>query len=53
MLAITCNLDPDTTKLHHPQGLDEALSEICRTVRKFGFELQQDSLYLCQNNVAN
>lgn len=54
MFAITCNLDPDATNANHAQGVDGAMTEFCITLRRFGFERRQNSLYTCDNeDLAN
>ncbi len=54
MFAITVNLDQDSAKRHHPKTINVAMSEICITLKRFGFESQQNSLYTCDNeDLAN
>jgi virulence-associated protein VapD len=45
MLAIIYTLDPDTANANHAQGIDGAMSELCRTLRSFEFERQQNGIY--------
>ncbi len=54
MFAITCILDENATERHHPTGFADAEREICRTLRPFGFERQQNDIYLCDiEDLAN
>ncbi|MFZ7275619.1 hypothetical protein [Avibacterium avium] len=54
MYAISFDLVVADTEEHHPKGVSQAYSDIGSTLRKFGFEKIQGSLYTNNNeNMAN
>ncbi|MFU2078216.1 virulence factor [Avibacterium endocarditidis] len=54
MYAISFDLVVADTEEHHPKGVSQAYSDIGSTLRKFGFERIQGSLYTNNNeNMAN
>ncbi|MFZ7324618.1 virulence factor [Avibacterium avium] len=54
MYAISFDLVVADTEEHHPKGVSQAYLDIGSTLRKFGFERIQGSLYTNNNeNMAN
>ena len=54
MYAISFDLIVADTEEFHPKGISQAYADIGATLRKFGFERIQDSLYTNSNeNMAN
>ena len=54
MYAISFDLVVADTAEKHPKGVSQAYADIGATLRKFGFERVQGSLYTCQDeNMAN
>lgn len=54
MYAISFDLVVADAEEHHPKGVSQAYSDIGSTLRKFGFERIQGSLYTNNNeNMAN
>lgn len=54
MYAISFDLVVADTEEHHPKGVTQAYADIGLTLRKFGFERIQGSLYTNSNeNMAN
>jgi virulence-associated protein VapD len=54
MFAITFDLVVEDTKRTHPRGVAAAYSEIGATLRKFGFDWIQGSVYVTEkNDMAN
>lgn len=54
MYAIAFDLVVADTNENHPKGISQAYIEIKTTLRNFGFERVQGSLYICQDeNLAN
>jgi virulence-associated protein VapD len=54
VFAIEFDLDIKTTKRVHPKGTVQAYAEIGSTLRRFGFEWKQGSVYTCDNeDLAN
>lgn len=50
MFAISFDLVVEDTKRSHPRGVTAAYSEIGATLRRFGFEWIQGSVYVTENN---
>lgn len=54
MFAISFDLVVAETEIHHPKGVTQAYMDIGTTLKKFGFERIQGSLYTCADeNMAN
>jgi virulence-associated protein VapD len=54
MFAIAFDLVVADTEKHHPKGISQAYSDIGSTLRRFGFERIQGSVYVTDNeNMAN
>jgi virulence-associated protein VapD len=54
MFAIAFDMVVADIRRHYPKGISSAYSEIGRTLRPFGFERVQGSVYLAErDNLAN
>ena len=54
MFAIAFDLVVAETEQHHPKGVTQAYSDIGTTLRSFGFDRVQGSLYVSENeDMAN
>jgi virulence-associated protein VapD len=54
VFAVAFDLDTNTTRRAHPKGTVQAYADIGRTLRRFGFEWRQGSVYTCDNeDIAN
>lgn len=54
MFAISFDLVVSETETYHPKGVTQAYMDIGTTLKKFGFERIQGSLYTCSDeNMAN
>ena len=54
MFAIAFDLDTNDTERHHPKSVSQAYFDIRFTLRRFGFDWKQGSVYTCDNeDIAN
>ena len=49
MFAIAFDLDIRRTKTQHSRGVQQAYADIRPTLKRFGFEWKQGSVYTCDN----
>jgi virulence-associated protein VapD len=54
VFAIAFDLDTNDTERVHPKSVTQAYMDIRNTLRRFGFEWKQGSVYTCDNeDLAN
>lgn len=54
MFAIAFDLDTNDTERNHPKSVTQAYAEIRNTLKHFGFEWKQGSVYACdKEDLAN
>ncbi len=54
MFAIAFDLVVADTAKHHPRGVATAYADVCQTLRRFGFERIQGSVYVTErDDMAN
>lgn len=51
MFAISFHLVVEDARRSHPRGVTAAYSDIGATLRRFGFDWMQGSVYVTENNV--
>lgn len=49
MYAIAFDLVVADTEINHPKGISQAYADIGSTLRNYGFQRVQGSMYICQS----